>query len=69
MIGKVNKMMVSPAMLYVLETVAPRKRQGAELEVTEVKMSRLSLGLTRMDRIRNENIRILGICHVVRCKQ
>ena len=42
-------------MLYGLETV--RKRQEAELEVAEVKMLRLSLGVMRMDRIRNENIR------------
>ena len=40
-----------------LETVPLRKRQEAELEVAEVKMLRFTLGGTRMDRIRNENIR------------
>ena len=40
-----------------LETVAWRERQEAELEVAEVKMLRFSLGVTRMDRIRNEDIR------------
>ena len=55
---------VGPAMLYGLETVALRKRQEAELEVAEVKMLTFSLGVMRMDWIRNENIR--GTAHV-RC--
>lgn len=42
-------------MLSDLETL--RKRLEAELEVAEVKMLRFSLGVTRMDRIRNEDIR------------
>ncbi|KAF7647062.1 hypothetical protein LDENG_00177990 [Lucifuga dentata] len=62
--GKVYKTVVRPAMLYGLETVALRKRQEAELEVAETKMLRFSLGVTRMDRIRNEYIR--GTAHV-RC--
>lgn len=33
------------------------KRQEKELEVAELKMLRFSLGVTRMDRIRNEHIR------------
>ena len=33
------------------------KRQEAELEVAELKMLRFSLGVTRMDRIRNEYVR------------
>ena len=41
-----------------------RERQEAELEVAEVKMLRFSLGVMRMDRIRNEYIR--GTAHV-RC--
>jgi len=40
-------------MMYVLETVAIGRRQEAELEMAELKMLRLSLGVTRMDRIRN----------------
>ena len=55
--GKVYKTVVRPALLYGLETVALTKRQEAELEVAELKMLRFSLGVTRMDRIRNENIR------------
>ena len=44
-------------MLYGLETVALTKRQEAEMEVAELKMLRFSLGVTRMDKIRNEYIR------------
>uniref|UniRef100_A0A8C4NFF6 ribonuclease H n=1 Tax=Eptatretus burgeri TaxID=7764 RepID=A0A8C4NFF6_EPTBU len=55
--GKVYKTVVRPAMLYGLEAVARTKRQEAELEVAELKMLRFSLGVTRMDRIRNEYIR------------
>ncbi|KAK2891434.1 hypothetical protein Q8A73_017099 [Channa argus] len=62
--GKVFKTVVRPAMLFGLETVALKKRQEAELEVAELKMLRFSLGVTRMDRIRNEDMR--GTAHV-RC--
>ena len=55
--GKVYKVAVRPAMLYGLETVALTKRQEAELEVAELKMLRFSLGVTRMDKIRNEYFR------------
>ena len=44
-------------MLYGLETVALTKRQEAEMEVAELKMLRFALGVTRMDKIRNEYIR------------
>ena len=44
-------------MLYGLETVPLTERQEAEMEVAEVKMLRFSLGVTRMDKIRNEYIR------------
>ncbi|KAK3571533.1 hypothetical protein QTP86_013162 [Hemibagrus guttatus] len=47
-----------------LETVSLRKRQESELEVAELKMLRFSLGVTRLDRIRNEYIR--GTAHVGR---
>ena len=55
--GKVYKVAVRPAMLYGLETGALTKRQEAEMEVTELKMLRCSLEVTRMDRIRNEYTR------------
>jgi hypothetical protein len=63
--GKVFKVVVRPAMLFGLETVAMRKRQEAELEVAEMKMLRFSLGVTRIDRIKNEYIR--GTAHVGGC--
>ncbi|KAK3549679.1 hypothetical protein QTP86_006865 [Hemibagrus guttatus] len=62
--GKVYRTVVRPAMLYGLETVSLRKRQESELEVAELKMLRFSLGVTRLDRIRNEYIR--GTAHVER---
>ncbi|KAL7841080.1 hypothetical protein SRHO_G00247710 [Serrasalmus rhombeus] len=55
--GKIYKTVVRPAMMYGLETVALSKRQEAELEVAEMKMLRFSLGVTRLDKIRNEQIR------------
>ncbi|KAK3532164.1 hypothetical protein QTP86_009044 [Hemibagrus guttatus] len=62
--GKVYRTVVRPAMLYGLETVSLRKRQESELEVAELKMLRFFLGVTRLDRIRNEYIR--GTAHVGR---
>ncbi|MCJ8736400.1 hypothetical protein PDJAM_G00257490 [Pangasius djambal] len=62
--GKVYETVVRAAMLYGLETVALRKRQESELEVAELKMLSFSLGVTRLDRIRNECIR--GTAHVGR---
>ncbi|KAK3560019.1 hypothetical protein QTP86_033818 [Hemibagrus guttatus] len=62
--GKVYRTVVRAAMLYGLETVSLRKRQESELEVAELKMLRFSLGMTRLDRIRNEYIR--GTAHVGR---
>ena len=44
-------------MLDGFKTVALRKRQEPELEVAEVKMFRFSLGVTGIDRIRNEYMR------------
>ena len=53
--AKVYKLAVRPAMLY--GSVALTKRQEAEMEVAELKMLQFSLGVTRMDKIRNEYIR------------
>ncbi|KAK3545442.1 hypothetical protein QTP70_007642 [Hemibagrus guttatus] len=60
--GKVYRTVVRPVMLNGLETVSLRKGQGSE--VAELKMLRFSLGVTRLDRIRNEYIR--GTAHVGR---
>ena len=53
---KVYKVAVKPANLYALETVTLTKRQEAEMEMAKLKMLRLSSGVTRMDKIRNEYI-------------
>ena len=42
--------------------MALTKGQEAEMDVVELKMLRFSLGVTRMDKIRNEYIR--GTAHV-----
>ena len=52
--GKVYKTVVRPAMMYGLETLAIGRRQETELEVAELMMLRFSLGVTRMERIKNE---------------
>lgn len=48
--GKVYKMVLRPAMLSVLET-------EAELEVAKLKMLRYALGVNRLGRTGNEDIR------------
>ena len=55
--GKVYKTVVRPTMLYGSETVPLTKKQEAELAVAKLKMLRFSLGVTRMDKIKNEFIR------------
>ena len=42
--------------MFCLEMVAQTKTQDTKLEVAELKMLRLSLGVMRMDRIRNKHI-------------
>ena len=41
--SKLYKVLVRPAMIYELETIAVTKSQKAELEVAEMKMFRFSL--------------------------
>ena len=55
--GKVYSSVVRPAMVYGLKTVAVTKKQVEEMEVTEMKMLRFAMGVTRKDKIRNEHIR------------
>ena len=54
---KVYSSVVTPAMVYGLETVALTKKQVEEMEVVEMKMLRFAMGVTRKDKIRNEHIR------------
>ena len=51
-------------MLYGLETVPLTRKQEMELEVAGLRTLQFSLGVTRLDRIRNEYIR--GTAHVGR---
>ena len=53
---KVYNSVVRPAMVYRLETVALRKKQVEEMEIAEMKMLRFVMGVTRIDKIRNEFI-------------
>ena len=55
--GKLYKVAVRPTMLHGLETVVLTKIQEAAVEVAKLKMLRFSLGVTRMDKTRNEYIR------------
>ena len=47
--GKVYSSVVRPAMVYGIETVAVTKKQVEEMEVTEMKMLRFAMGVTRQD--------------------
>ena len=57
--GKINKMIVQPAMLYGMETVPlpVTSSHAKKLEVTEMKMCRWACGHTLRDHVRNEIIK------------
>ena len=44
-------------MMYELVTVAVTEKQVKQMEVAEMKMLRFAMGVTRIDKIRNEYIR------------
>ena len=54
---KVYSLVVRPAMVYGLETVAVTKKQVEEMKVIEIRMLKFAMGVTRKDEIRNEYIR------------
>ena len=54
--SKMYKSVVRPTMLYKMETMAVTERQVGKMEVTELKMVRLALRVTRKDKIRNEYV-------------
>ena len=54
---KVYSLVVRPATMCGLETVAVTKKQVEEMEVAEMKMLRFAMEVTRKDKIRNEYIR------------
>ena len=55
--GKVYKTAVRLAMLYGMETLPVKKANETRMNVTEMRMLRWMCGVSREDRIRNENIR------------
>ena len=55
--SRIYMSMVLPAMMYGLEMAAITKRQGKKLKVNEMKMLCFMLGITRLDRVRNEDVR------------
>ena len=55
--GKKYSLLVRPTVVYGLETVAVTKKQVKEMEVSEMKMLRFAMRVTRKDKIRNEYIR------------
>ena len=54
---KVYSLVVRPAMVYGLETVAVTKKQAEAMEVAEMKMLWFAMGVKRKYKIRNEYIR------------
>ena len=48
---------MKPEMVYGLETVTVTKKQVEEMKITEMKILRFAMGMTRKDKIRNEYIR------------
>ena len=55
--GKMYKSVAKPAMLYGMKTMAVTERQVGKIEVAELKMMRLALGVTGKNKIRNEYVR------------
>ena len=49
--------MVRPAMLYGMETVPVTKRNEKQMEVAEMKILRFSLGITRLDKVKNSEVK------------
>ena len=55
--GKLYKVVVRPAMLYIMETLAVTHRMKKKLESAEMRMLRFECGITRLDKVRNEEVR------------
>ena len=55
--GKFYRMTIRPAMLYGAECLPTKRRHVQQLSVVEMHMLRWICGHTRMDRVRNDDIR------------
>ena len=59
--GYVYKTVARPALLYGAETWATTRGQEARLKVYEMRMLKWMCGVTRRDKVRNEQIRVTTI--------
>ena len=57
--GKFYRMTVRPYLLYDTECWANKKQHTQKISVTEIRMLRWMCGKTRMDKVKNEDIRSL----------
>ena len=55
--SKLHKVVVRPEMLYSTETLSVTQRMEKKLEVAEVRMLRFECGNTRLDKVKNEEVR------------
>ena len=55
--GKLHKVVVRPAVMYSMETLAVTQRMEKKLEVAEMRMLRFGCGITRLDKVKNEEVR------------
>ena len=55
--GKGPKIVVRPAMIYGMETVGATSLQMGKLGVAEMRMLRMKMEITKMDKVRNECVR------------
>ena len=55
--GKVHKIVVWLAMIYGMETVGATSLQVRKLGVAEMRMLRMEMAITKMDKVRNECVR------------
>ena len=55
--GKAYRTIIRPALLYGSETLAQSAKADRILNAAEMKMLRWPLGLTRLDKVRNEDVR------------
>ena len=55
--GKLHKVVVRPGMLYSTEILAVTQRLEKKLEVAEMRMLRFECGITRLDKVKNEEVR------------